>query len=358
MRKGIAIAGAAAVLAASVGGATAGGLDRSGQSVGILFASGNQVELSFGGVTPNVSGTGPLGNPTGNVAQSYVLPSLAVKRDFANGFSVALIYDRPFGADISYGAGSAYAGTQATLQSDALTALVSYGIGDRFQIHGGVSAQRISASASVPAAGSYTIDAQSGSGLGYVAGAAYQIPEIALRVALTYRSEVTSRHTITEGFGPVSIPGSMDLTTPQSVNLDFQTGINPKTLIFGSVRWVDWSVFSIAPPAYVGATTQPLVSYTDDVITYSLGVGRKINDNLSLAATVGYERSTGNLATALGPTDGMVSLGLGVSYATDNGAKVTAGMRKVWLGDADIATGGTFTGNSAVAVGVKYTFEF
>ena len=66
------------------------------------------------------------------------------------------------------------------------------------------------------------------------------------------------------------------------MQLDFQTGVAPKTLVFGYVRWVDWSDFSVEPPVYGQATAallgqpRPLIAYDDDWWTYNLGVGRQL----------------------------------------------------------------------------------
>ncbi len=344
------VAGTALCTMLGAGFAMAGGLDRSGQSIGILFQQGSVAELSFGTVDPAVSGTA-FGFPTGDMAPAYVVPAVGVKFDLGEKVSVALILDTPFGADALYGAGSPYAGISATVDSSALTAVVGYDVSERFKVFGGASYQTISGSVVLPGAPTYTFDLDPASGVGLVAGAAYQIPAIALRVALTYRSEVTSTHTETETAG-ATFPGTMDITTPQSLNLEFQTGLNPKTLLFGSVRWVDWSSFAVVAP--VGGT---LVSYSDDVVTYSLGVGRKITEALSIAVTAGYEQSTGTPSSVLSPTDGNFSLGVGASYDLGSG-KISGGVRYVWLGDATDIYGQPFTDNYAVAVGMKYAWEF
>ena len=346
------VAGTALSLTLGTSLAMAGGLDRSGQSIAILFEQGNVAELSFSHVDPDVSGTA-YGFPTGDMAPAYVMPSVAVKFDLGERVSVALVVDTPFGADAAYGTGSPYSGISATVDSSALTALVGYDVSERFQVFGGATYQTISGAVALPGQTAYTFDLDRAGGVGLVAGAAYQIPAIALRVALTYRSQVTSTHTETETYGGFPVAGSMDITTPQSLNLEFQTGLNPKPLLFGSVRWVDWSSFSVAPPALGGA----LVSYSDDVVTYSVGVGRKITDTLSLAVTAGYERATGTAPSPLSPTDGQFSLGLGASY--DMGAgKLSGGVRYVWLGDATDENGQPFADNHAVAVGMKYAWEF
>lgn len=48
---------AASALALTAGGALAGGIERTNQSVGILFEKGRYAELSFGHFAPDVSGT-------------------------------------------------------------------------------------------------------------------------------------------------------------------------------------------------------------------------------------------------------------------------------------------------------------
>ncbi len=343
--------GFALALAASTGMAAAGGLDRSGQSIDVLFESGNHAELSFGFITPSVTGVDFLANPTGNMAPAYTIAGLGLKIGVSDKLSFALIYDQPFGASAEYGAGSIYAGMEAHVTSSAITALARYDVSDRIIVFGGASLQTISADVNNPT-DPYALDVASGTGTGLVAGAAYQIPEMALRVALTYRSEITSTHDVIEDVG-IAFPDTMDITTPKSINLEFQTGINPKTLIFGSVRWVNWSAFSVdAPLAGV------VLDYDNDVTTYSLGVGRKITDNLSAAITMGYERAIGGGgANPFAPTDGNVSLGLGVTY-TMGATKITAGVRKVWLGDTTDVAGGIWNGNSAIAAGVSIGFDF
>lgn len=53
--KGIALTAASVALTATT--AIAGGIDRSGQDISILFEEGNHVQLTFATVGPNVKGT-------------------------------------------------------------------------------------------------------------------------------------------------------------------------------------------------------------------------------------------------------------------------------------------------------------
>lgn len=359
------------VLAAMAGGAQAGGLDRSGQPLSILFEQGNYVELSYGQINPSVSGNDLAiygGRPTGQVADDHGLPGLAFKYQINDRLSAALIYDHAYGADIEYDPAQSLmlGGTMAKEDSEGLTALLRYKFDDRWSVHGGLrvskaSAQvRLSGAAYGPLSG-YSVDLDDDTGTGYVIGGAFEIPDIALRVALTYFSKVEHKFDTVENIAPVSPATVVD--TPQAVNLDFQTGVAKDTLVFGSVRWAEWSDFIVSPAAFNAATGGDSLTSLRDTTTYTLGVGRKFNDNWSGSIFVTHEPSTGRLVSPLAPTDGYTGIGIGAVYTRDN-MKISMGARYLELGNADPETGTPDTAraemrnNHAVAVGVKVGFTF
>lgn len=348
---------ALAVLLGSAMMAQAGGIDRSGQSVGILFEEGSYAEFSYGFVNPSISGVDALfGDPTGDLAPSYSMLGFSFKTDLSDQISAALIYDQPFGGVVDYPeAGSIYELTTGNLTSNAVTLMVSYDISDRFVIYGGASYQTMAGTAALSFY-NYTLDAAASSGFGYVVGGAFQIPDIALRVALTYRSEITTDHAAVETGSP-DAGDSFAVTTPQSVNLEFQSGINPKTLIFGSVRWVDWSAFYLLPPDFIVDWGRPLLEYDSDVITYNIGISRKLSERLSAAMTLGYEAQLGGRANGFIPVDGFISVGAGVTYMV-GAAEISAGARYLWLGDTAFVPLGTYEDNTAMAFGLKVGYSF
>jgi len=356
----------ATALLASATLATAGGIDRSGQSVDLIFEPGTFAKMSFGYVDPNVTGLG-FGNaafPTGDMAPAYTMVSGGFKTDFGGKFAAGLVFDQPFGASVSYApAGIPFGGITATVDSSAITGILSYDVTNSFVVFGGGKAQSASGSVANPLVSNYTLKLGAATGYGYVVGAAFQKPEIALRVALTYQSTVSTTHVATEGstaFGPGRV-SNLTVVTPQSVNLEFQTGVNTKTLVFGSVRWVNWSAFNISPADYGLMAGGPLLSYKNDVITYSLGVGRKLSDTLSAALTVGYEKAQGGASSPMAPTDGSLSVGAGLTYTMGN-AKITVGGKYIWLGDTyvalPLAPNSPFTGNTAMAFGMSVSTSF
>lgn len=364
---------AALALSVCAGGALAGGLDRSGQGINILFEEGKVFQLNFAYTNPKVSGT--LGGvASGDVADSFVTPHFAYKHAFNDRLDLAIIYDEPFGADVSYGAGyplsvnpvpGGRTGTlNATADVQAITALLRYRFENNVSIIGGIRGQRAEANVEVPAAAGYRVQTDSPIDFGYVVGVAWEKPEIAARVALTYNSSITHSFSQTESLNPPPVPpippstvvvrnSTAEIETPQSINLDFQTGIAPKTLLFGSVRWVDWSATAYNPPNYPPLSN--LVDYDNDTITYSLGIGRQFTDQFSGALVLGYEKSNGSSVSDLGPTDGFFSVGLAGTYEMAN-AKISGGVRYTDIGDAITNNGAVFNDNHALSVGLQLTY--
>ena len=216
---------------------------------------------------------------------------------------------------------------------------------------------------------------------GWLAGVSYSKPEIALKAALTYRSEIDHSMNIYESYpiAPIASAGklpstqttNMEITTPKSVNFDFQTGINPTTLATAKVRWVPWSDFAITPPLYnaVSKTNDlykdnglNLVDYDDDQWQVELGLAKRIAPALAVSGTVGWDSGSGDPTTSLGPIDGYYSVGLGAKYNVTPEWAVSAGGKYLWFGDAKgkLPTQqivGDFQDNDGYIVGVKLSYQ-
>jgi long-chain fatty acid transport protein len=357
------LAAAAGLLAISAGAVTAGGIDRSRLNYGILFEKGTYVELGFSHVTPNVSGTYiPAfgGGSTGNMAGDYTTVSLSYKQDINDRLSFGLFINTPYGADANYTSGP-YTGLKANWDSTQIAALLRYEATPAISIYGGLRYLRSKASIEIPAAllrFNYTASGST-EDLGYVVGVAYEKPEIALRVGLTYESKIKHSFPTVESGGPLgaAFAGTTDIEMPQTLTLDFQSGIAKDTLLFGSIRWSEWSVWKVRPPGYGGITGQDITGFDNNVLTYQLGVGRRLNENWSVFARASYEDSKGGIASRLSPTDGQTSFGIGGSYTKD-ALKVTAGLEYVSLGDAVDGSGTQFSGNHAVGFGLSVGYRF
>lgn len=373
--------GAAAALAASTGLAAAGAIDRANQSTAVIFEPGSYVELSFGHLSPSVEGTevpGLGGQSSGDMYRDYNTGSLSVKTQIREGLDAAFIIDKPFGADTAYPLGTGYfaQGTTASLDSTAYTALLKYRFPSNVSLLGGIRYQTLSAEAYIPFATAvpgrtppYSVNGSEEGGWGYVLGVAWEKPEIKARVSLTYNSAISydlptteSSFSRTNPMASVTTASTTNTETPQSVNLELQSGVAKNTLLYGSIRWVDWSEFSITPPVYKAITNGSLVFYNGDVTTYSIGAAYKFNDSWTGTVTYAYDSPIGGYSLNLGPVDGYNSIGLAAIYTYDS-LKITAGVRYLALGDTQTqirgyAPAANFDGNSAVTFGLRVGYYF
>lgn len=358
----------AGILVIGASSAFAGGVERAVTSPALLFEKGNYAELSFGSVSPSVSGTQvvpylvPAGGSSGDIANHFNQISFGVKAALNDRIDLAVVLDQPIGAHINYASPSyAYGlgpGSQAEIKAKALTAMLRYRLDGGFSVYGGLKLEE--ASGTVGFFNGYHMTTSKETDLGYLVGVAYEKPEIALRVSLTYLSDITHKFDADEN----GIATQFETTVPQSVALDFQSGVAKDTLVFGSIRWREWSNFDISPQIYKAMTGgEALVSYSKDSVTYTLGVGRKFTENWSGAVSYTHEGKRGGFSGNLGPTDGVDSLGVGVTYTRDN-TKVTAGVSYSHLGNAKTRLAGSstqfsdFRDNHAVGVGIKVGYAF
>lgn len=361
----------------------AAGLDRSGQSISAFLQSGNYAEAGISVLDPTVKGKDLSGNSVSDMADDYYFANAAIKVQATEQISLGLIYDQPFGADATYQLdGSNFSsstlneGTQVEVKTQNLTALIGYQPTKNWNIYAGPVWQTVEADIalrgrSYQSLSGYNIKVDQEEAYGWLAGAAYSIPEIALRAAVTYRSEIKHELDTSETFalGAVARPNSnTEVVTPQSVNIDLQSGVAKDTLAFANIRWVHWGQFAVKP-TYLAAATQAargkaqnLIDYSDDQWSANIGLSHKFNNKWAGTTSIGYDSGAGNPVTTLGPIEGYWSVGLGGQYSPAENYFIAAGVRYLWLGDAQAQTGGTVVGsfedNTAIAYGMKIGYRF
>ncbi len=391
-------------------GAFAAALDRSGQSISAFLQPGNYFEAGISVLDPTVSGTANAnGSTLADMGDDYYFPSAALKLQVTDHFSFGLLYDQPFGADATYsltdpalsitGEGLFRNTTESTaveVKTQNLSMILGFQPTENWNLYGGGVYQTVKGDVQLRGLayggqgtfGTYNASMKEDSAAGWLAGLAYQIPEIALKASVTYRSEIDHDAATTETFAAPSLfaglnalpNGSTSITTPQSVNLDFQTGIMADTVAFANVRWVDWSNFSIRPtkfgtvsqnPLVAASTGKPqgfdLVAYSDDQISATVGVGRKLSEQWAGNVSVGWDSGAGNPVSTLGPTEGYWNLGLGMQFSPTPATFIAGGVKYFWLGDAKAqagsqfgtpATVANFEDNHAIAYGLKMGYRF
>lgn len=388
----------------------AAALDRSGQSIAAFLQPNNYFEAGITVLDPNVSGKDISQNNTGDMANHYYSPNAALKIQATEHFSIGLIYDQPYGADAQYTGQSNFienrplpfqGGTSVTVDTENLNLLFGYQPNQNWNLYAGAVYQTLDATVllrgeSYSAYSGYDFKTGRDEAVGWLAGIAYQIPEIALKTSLTYRAKIKHEMNAYENHGIAGFTGSpvfdamlnqinnaqgtTEITTPQSVNLDFQTGIMENTVAFANVRWVNWKDFAIRPYKFGAASVLPpivnktgkkdgfdLVAYTDDQYSVTAGVGHKVNDHWAGNVSVGWDSGAGNPVTTLGPTEGYWNVGVGVQYSPAPNYFIAGGVKYFWLGDAKAQSGSQFNtpehvaefkNNDAIAYGLKIGYKF
>ena len=376
----------------------AAGLDRSGQSIAAFLQSGNYAEAGITVIDPDVKGQSIAAlkaEQVSDMAEDYYFPTAAVKIQATEHFSFGLIYDQPFGADATYATDTStfseyhpltkqQEGTSVAVKTENLTALFGYQPNENWNFYVGPVWQTVEANIKLRGTAykntGYNVKVETEEAYGWLAGFAYQIPEIALNAAVTYRSEISHDAKSVEStnlpLAALALPAGplkdfysslgykedqVNATTPQSVNIDLQTGIAANTVAFANLRWVHWDQFTVSP-TLLGQLGQDLISYSDDQWSANVGIGRKFSEKWSASTLVSYDSGAGNPVTTLGPTEGYWGVGFGAQYSPTANYFIQGGIRYMWLGDAHAQTGGNVVGefkdNTAMAYAMKIGYRF
>ncbi len=386
-----------------IGSVHAGGLERGGYDIDLLFDPAQVTgEVSGTYVMPqrdlkNVVDTNPADGPLNALGfsnsardtESYWVPSVGIKAGVGP-VDCLVDYGQPIGASSNPGAN--WAGAQGNIEtevkSEAVGGTCSYKMDlgkGQFRFIGGVfhadvSGFKTQLVAPIPAflgTGIGRLDLE-GDGWGWRAGVAYEIPDIALRASLVYNSAVkldnlsgTLDLTQVPGFispgnpllGVVTdVYGSSQI--PDSLELKLQSGIAPGWLAFGSIKWVNWSDLQsipFCPTATKGlaacTTTSPVRATSLDLLyrdgwTVSGGIGHKFNDQWSGAAVLTWDRGT---STGLSAQTDTWTVSGGVSYTPTQNIEVRLG------GALGVLTSGSIhsvVGSDGVTYGTDYTADF
>ncbi|MGQ1268388.1 transporter [Acinetobacter baumannii] len=393
----------------------ASALEQSGQSILPFLENGNYAEANLFAVDSSVSGVvndradlvrDHQSRDTGDIAESTQFYTAAIKLQLTDRLSFGVLYDQPFSADIKYPARSnnsyfdndiSYEGTSVKADTQNLSLLFGYSPYQHFQIYGGPVYQTVKANVALrgnaytQAFNGYNAKFKQQGEVGWLLGGSYQLPDIALKAAITYRSKIKYQFQVEEDiFGePLKLVENekTKLETPASLNIDFQTGISEKSLVYMNLRWVNWKEFETRPPQY-GALSEILMneltngeyiqgfkldSYQNDQYSATLGIAHQFTEKWSTSTDVSWDSGTGNPASTMGPIKGSWSLGLGVQFNPAKNYFITGSLKYFWLGDTKTEDGtyylpiegikpyaeqANFKNNHAIAYGLKFGYWF
>lgn len=350
----------------------AGGLERATFSSSILFEEGTYADLSIAQTNPEVS---PSSDGSFDPFETFETIQFGFKTDLNDKISVAFKYNsNPAGANIDYTGASTIMDGVAALEpmgTNALTAEVDadsmqllgkYQINENISVYGGLNRFSGEASANLTATGSGNFNFSKDTGTGYILGAAYEIPDIALRAALSYESKIDLSHDmLLADMGNADTTADASSGSAEAYTLEFQSGIAQDTLLFGSWRHSKASDVNIILDTAGALGTPTELTTFGDTDGYTLGVARRFTDKFAGSVSVYYEAPTNDeFASYFSPYDGITSVNIGGRYSMDNGAVISGGISYSMRGDAiasatDLSTAddSAWTDNKVITVGIR-----
>ena len=378
------IAGMMLASPAISGGWEAGRLDSS-----FIYQEGSYAEVGTSSIDYDVKGK-TQANKTHKMAKDQTRTSLAFKMEYGD-FDIGLTRYMsgaiqldgqntaatltPPGCDPTTplaAANVAQAGYCSIVPSADVTAhsialVGKYSINDNISVLGGINRYDVETSTVTTIAGHYVV---SGDEMAPVVGAAYENKEIALRVELMVQAETDMTLSAKSSLSPLdpTAPSNISgakLVIPQTMTLTFQSGIAEDTLLFGSIHKADWKTAQIAIPANATHASGAVTKVDSDFANrtaYSIGIGRKLNDSISVLGS--YATEGGGGATSTDPftlTDGSQTIALGARYTYEN-MTVSGGYSYTKVGDVKMthATGlsSDYKDNKVTGIGLKIGFSF
>ena len=257
--------------------------------------------------------------------------------------------------------------------------LARYSINENISVFGGLNQFALGDATVTTIAGHYKVDAKTENVTTF--GAAYELPTIALRVEAVFQEETKTSLSASSSLSPLlpttPISGA-SYTVPETMTLNFQSGIAEDTLLFGSIHQQNWDTAQIVIPSNpaginpvtfaADAPVSAVGSSFSNKTAYSIGVGRKLSDKLSVSLS--YSREDGSGPTTDDPftlSDGSQGITVGARYTMDN-MSLSAGYNYTTAGDVnvihEVAPGvpsgltANYSDNTTSAIGFRVAFSF
>lgn len=356
------------------GAAQAGGFSRGNADTDLIYEDGNfNMRSSVTYVSPHREfSKNPNPALVGtNYTEDYVIPSAAIKFNLRDNLRCVGTHVQNVGGSTRY----KEATVNYKLMEDfsayesAATCGVSFDVGrGRLWLLGGGFIENLDyhreddysrvdiGGGTIVNFGDATLDV-GGQKYGYRVGAAYEIPEIALRGQIMYRSGTDygaegeanaprgvlflalRKQGVPDAFNPFAGGNPFEKTPiaaegtgrlPQSVELKFQTGFAPGWLGFGAVKWTDWSTMTSLQVLSVqgGFPITTNEYYWRDGWTVTGGVAHKFNDTVSGLVSLTWDRGVSTGWDLMGDS---YTLATGATLKDKLGGELRAGLGFTYL---------------------------
>ena len=345
------------------------GLERANIDTSFMYEDGAYGEIAFGQVNPSIPATlNNTGTKLSNVAKSFNVNTVAAKMPLGDSFEIGLWRtNNGNGVSLDW----APLGVSAEFTIASTVGLVRYKFSDNLSLIGGLKRIQSESGATFSSPLSAAITASnysvgSANTTVGVYGAAYEQPEIGLRIELLAESAGTMSipvaYSNTTAGGTNNYNGVGELGLGDALTLKFQSGIAPDTLLFGSVRNSKWKNNQVKVPVLGGSTASVEISTFKDGQSYTLGLGRKFGNSLSgtLSAFFDPDSDCGDVS-ALAPTCENKAVSVGAKISLSGNADLNLGTTWSQRGDATVrpaSINATTSKNVVTSFGAKISYKF
>ena len=251
--------------------AFSGGWEASRLDSSMMYQDGSYAEVGASSISYDIKGTTQAtAGTTHKMAKDQTRTSLGFKMQYGdfdigltNYLSGAIQLDGQATAAHKSGATCPVVGLainqcsvvpSGDVDMKSLALLARYRLNDNISFLGGINRYSVSNGTVQTLSGYY--EKVSGDEMVPLAGAACENQEIALRVELLVQLETDiglTAKTSAAKAAPTTAASNSKLTVPQTITLNFQSGIAEDTLLFGSIHQADWDNAQISIPANNGA---------------------------------------------------------------------------------------------------------
>jgi len=372
----ITMSAAGLLLSGSV--ALAGGFELQTLDTSPMYENGGFASFSTAKLNSKLYGVGANGQKV-KTLRDQSFSNIALKAD-VGAFNLGFATYRSGAIQMSGSSDGTFAGSyapSANANLDTIAFMARYPVGDNFSVLGGVKQNNLDSFNLTSIYGSYDIKADANTS--YVLGAAYSMPEIALRAEVLFqpRSKITTSGTYTSAALnipgvinlPAGIPGSVAATLkmPEMLTINFQTGIAKDTLLTASIHQAKWGSSQVTANVTSGNAgvdaAAAITSAFSDSTKYSIGLGRKFTDNLSGSISYSQEDGSGSTSTSsFSMSNGSKAISAGLKYSLEN-IDISFGVSHTMFNDITVKANALtpnlyYKNNSATTMGFKISTRF
>lgn len=290
----------------------------------------------------------------------------------------------PFGMITDYEGGfqGRYFGDYSEVRVITVQPTVSYRFNDKLSIGFGPTINRIDGELQSATLNGGRVKVQGDdTAVGFNAGVLYEFTPHT-RMGLTYHSKVDfelegDTRLTGAGFGPFAgkYDASLDLTTPESVDVSLTHELNDDWTLYAGAMWTRWSRFEAivieneGMPSALPDTLQPIIEEQDwhDTWSYAVGAAYKLNRTWTLRTGLAFDQSPTNnvYRSPRIPSGDRTAVSFGLAWNPSDDVTVDLAYSYLWEEDIKVrrAEGhrGTYNAtyeNSAHGFGASLSYRF